>query len=253
MAVAAAGNRPRVETRQGRYFSWTAPQGWRASETMSGVEITSPDKTSLVTFAIIMRSRGATTPSDFLSMMLRRLPGYGNFKVISMKNLPNQPSGIPGTYWKVVEAELSYTVGNMPVRGTWTCGINTYYGMYDASLTGFQSAERQWPETRIYLSEMARTIRITNPRQVAGNDTLIPARNNPLDNSGVIASGKLRDESQARISKGRREGNTGYERVKDPTTGQVYTMPLTNYDPAIGGYRNPKRPNEALVPTKPGE
>jgi len=252
-ADAAAGDRPRLEARHGRYFSWAAPKGWRSSETISGVDIVSPDKTSLVTFALLMRSQGAMTPNDFLAVTLRRLPGYGNFRVISTRGLPDQPSGIPGTYWKVVETEFSYTVGNMPVRGIWTCGINAYYGMYDASLTGFQAPQGRWPVAKFYLSDMARAIKVTNPRQVAGNDAIIPARNNPLDNSGVIASGRLRDESMDRISKGRREGNTGYERVKDPSTGEVYTMPLNNYDPTIGGYRNPKRPGEALVPTRPGE
>jgi hypothetical protein len=125
--------------------------------------------------------------------------------------------------------------------------------MYDASIVGYHSSAEQWPEAKFYLSDMARNINITNPRQVAGNDTLIPVRNNPLDNSGVIKSGRLRDESRDRISKGRRESTMGEERVKDPATGQIYTMPVDKYDPTVGGYRNPKRPNEILVLTKPGE
>ncbi|MDA8161470.1 MAG: hypothetical protein M0022_00980 [Desulfobacteraceae bacterium] len=56
-----------------------------------------------------------------------------------------------------------------------------------------------------------------------------------------------------RISKEHREGTMGQERLKDPETGRIYTMPLNKYDPTAGGYRNPKRPDELLVPTKPVE
>jgi hypothetical protein len=45
----------------------------------------------------------------------------------------------------------------------------------------------------------------------------------------------------------------GVERVKDPATGQIYDMPIHNYDATMGGYRNPSRPGEILVPAIPGE
>lgn len=104
-----------------------------------------------------------------------------------------------------------------------------------------------------HLSSMANRITIINMRQIAGSDTLIPAKNRLFDNSGVIESGRLRDESRDRISKKTREGIMGQERVKDRATGEIYNMPLNNYDPAVGGYRNPKRPDEVLIPTTPGE
>jgi len=34
--------------------------------------------------------------------------------------------------------------------------------------------------------------------------------------------------------------------MKDPTTGRMWNMPLEGYDGAVGGYRNPNRPNEIL-------
>ena len=242
-----------MKSRRGSYFAWKAPNGWKVSETINGVDLSSPSGKSAVIYAILMRSQGTITPMKFLGMMLSRLPGYSNFKLVSSKNLPDQPSGIPGSSWKIIEAEIDYTVSNKPVRGIWTCGINNYYGMYNAFIGGYHSVATEWPHSKFYLSEMERSISIINPRQVAGNDTLIPAQNHPLDNSGIIESGKLRGESMDRISKERREGTMGQKRLKDPETGQIYTMPLNKYDPAAGGYRNPKRPDELLVPTEPGE
>jgi hypothetical protein len=238
---------------RGHYFSWVAPAGWKSSETMNGITLTSSDGRESVSYAILLRSQGQTTPVQFLKFMLSRLPGYANIKVASTKPLPDQASGIPGTSWKVVEAEVGYTVNGKPFRSVWTCGVNNYYGIYDASLSGYQAGAETWARSKAGLAAMANRIAIINPRQIAGNDTLIPVRNRPLDNSGIIGSGRLRDESRDRISKKTREGIMGQERVKDPSTGEVFTMPLNSYDAAAGGYRNPRRPDELLVPTVPGE
>ncbi|HXE98296.1 MAG TPA: hypothetical protein VN642_17975 [Dongiaceae bacterium] len=238
---------------RGQFFSWAAPAGWKSSETMSGLTLTSPNESEAVMYAILLRSQGQANPMQFMQYMLSRLPGYANIKVVSSKQLPDQRSGIPGTTWKVVEAEMSYSVNGRPFRAVWTCGINNYYGMYDASMNGYQASADSWSRSRVYLPAMSNRIAIINPRQIAGNDTLIPVRNRPLDNSGILESGRLRDESRDRTSKKNREGIMGQERVKDPTTGEIFTMPLNNYDPAAGGYRNPKRPDELLVPTSPGE
>jgi hypothetical protein len=38
----------------------------------------------------------------------------------------------------------------------------------------------------------------------------------------------------------------GYERMRDPETGQLFDMPLESYDASRGGYRNPNRPDDLL-------
>ena len=240
-------------SRRGKYFSWAAPPGWKSSETMNGVTLTSPDNKAAVMNAILLRSQGQSSPLQFLQFMLLRMPGYSKISISASKKMPDQKSGIPGTSWNVIEAELNYTINGAPFHAIWTCGVNNYYGMYDASLSGYQATATMWPTSKLYRSAMANRIAIINPRQIAGNDTLIPVRNNPLDNSGIIASGRLRDESHDRVSKKTREWIMGQERVKDSRTGEVFSMPLSSYDAAAGGYRNPKRPTELLTPTAPGE
>lgn len=252
-AHAGGPARPALEVRQGHYFRWSAPVGWRSRESTNGVEITSADGSASVQFALLMRSQGQIDPQSFLLMMLGQVPGYRDLRVTSSRRLPDQPSGIPGTVWQVVESELSYSVGGRPVRGVWTCGINAYFGMYDATCSGYHAARSDWPRARQFLPAVARSIAITNPRQVAGNDQLIPARNRPLDNSGLLESWRQKGLSEDRISKARREGTSGYERVKDPSTGHVYEMPLEAWDGTAGGYRDPRDPTRLLERTEPGE
>ena len=71
------------------------------------------------------------------------------------------------------------------------------------------------------------------------------------DNSGLIESWRQRGLSEERISQGQREGTMGYVDLTDPTTGTNYAVPLEAYDGTVGGYRNPVRPDEILVPVTP--
>ena len=149
---------------------------------------------------------------------------------------------------------MAYHYQGVPVRSTWTCGIVNLYGYaYNAFMFGYQAPEAQFDQARLWLWRMARGIAVTNPRQVAGNDQIIPPRNQPLDNSGLIESWRQKGLSEARISQGRREATMGYEHMKDPVTGKIWDMPLETYDGTAGGYRNPQRPDEILRKAGPGE
>src|SRR5208283_635582 len=55
---------------QGRYWKWAAPQGWRHSESIAGVTLTSPDGRYEAALVGLMRSQGHTTPKAFLQRML---------------------------------------------------------------------------------------------------------------------------------------------------------------------------------------
>jgi hypothetical protein len=248
-----ASSRPALEVHQGRYFRWASPRGWHFSETMNGVSLYSSNENQCVSFALLLRSVGQTTPRDFLLGMMQRIPGYGNFQVTNVKRLPDQPSSMPGTSWQVNELELQYTVNGKAVIGQWTCGVNAYYGRYDAMIVGFHAVQMEWASARLYLPEVAHSIAVTNFREVAGNHQVLLAKNNPLDNSGLLETWRQKGLSEDRISKARREGTSGYERVKDPVTGQIYEMPLESFDGALGGYRNPVRTGETLSPTQPWE
>ena len=248
----ATAARPPLAVHQGHYFRWAVPVGWTESESANGVTLTAPDELTSVSSALLLRSPGRTTPADFTVWMLGMVPGNSDLRVLATRDLPDQPSGF-GAPWKVQEIEMRYAANGNPVRATWTCGVVSVLGTFDAFILGYQASPADFDTAKLWLAPIARSVAITNPRQVAGNDSLLTPRNHPLDNSALLESWHQKGLAEDRISKAQREGTMGYERVKDPETGRVYEMPLESWDGAAGGYRNPQRPEEILQPTAPGE
>lgn len=246
--------RPPLEVRQGSYFRWALPAGWRASESMSGVDLKGPEPGWGAASVILMRSPGASSPQAFAQAMLSRVPGITGLRLVAVRGRSQQPSGYPGMPWAVEELELAYRSDGVPVRALWTCGVVNILGRsHDAFLAGCMAPEARFERVRDWLWPIVQSVKVTNVRQVAGNDTVLMPRNNPLDNSGLIAAWRRKGLSEDRISQARREGTMGYERMQDPATGRVWNMPLESYDGTVGGYRNPNRPTEILVKPRPGE
>ncbi len=251
--TAASADRPPLEVHRGSYVRWAAPRGWHASESTNGVTLTSPDGAQRAGFILLLRSPGASTPSDFLLRFLPMDPAYRIVDVESRRALPDVPGGPAGGVWKVEKLGLSLLVNGKPHRALFTCAVRNAWGQYDGFFSYFHAAAARWPAARQFLPQLTRSIGIVNPGQVAMNDQLLHPRNNPLDNSGLLESWRQKGLSETRISQARREGTMGYERMKDPSTGRLYDMPLETYDGAAGGYRNPARPQELLVKPQPGE
>ncbi len=253
LPLAAAADRPVLEAHRGRYFRWAAPRGWRASESTNGVTLTSPDGAQGAGFVLLLRSPGASTPREFLLRFLQLDQNLRVVRIESRRPLPDVPGGVAGGVWKVEELGLRLLVKGQPHQALFTCAVKNAWGQFDAFFSYHDAAVPLWPAARQYLPLLTRSIAIVNPGQVAMNDQLLRPRNNPLDNSGLIESWRRKGVSEARISQARREGTMGYERMKDPSTGRTYDMPLETYDGAAGGYRNPQRPGELLVKAQPGE
>jgi hypothetical protein len=261
-APAPAGNydpapsgftRPALAISQGQYFKWAMPIGWRAYESGNGVDLTSPDGRYFANSTLLTGSWGQTTPWNFLVSVLNQI-GARNINGLSTVNLPWVPSGYPNVYWQVQEFELTLTdsVG-WNRHADCTVAICNAYGGYSALLQSFSAPINEWEQARTWLPVLAQSIIVTNMAQVAYRNQLIPVRNRPLDNSGLMESWQQRRLSQDRIAKAQREGMMGYERLVSAETGKYYNMPLETYDGTVGGYRNPEHPNEILKPTQPGE
>lgn len=235
-------NRPPLETQQGRYFRWAAPKGWTAKETTNGVDLFAPDGKTFASSALLHGSFGHMTPRDFLVMTMRQV--NPSARIDGSKALPSQP-GLWGP-WQLEDFALSGAYKGTSVRMRATVGLSAGYGRYSATMNLYQAPAASWERDKLWLPAVAQSIVVTNARQVAGQDSVMLPRNNPLDNSGLIESWHQKGLSEDRISQGRREGTMGYTRLEDPATGQRYEMPLEAYDGTAGGYRNPKRPTELL-------
>ena len=244
--------RPPLAVTRGQYFAWAMPIGWRAYESGNGVDLTSPDGRLIANSMLLTGSWGQTTPWNFLVTVLSQT-GARNINGLWTLNLPSVPSAYPGIYWQVQEFELTFTdAAGWTRHADCTCAICNAYGGYSALLQSFSAPINEWEQARTWLPLLAQSIIVTNPGQVAYQNQLIPVRNRPLDNSGLMESWQQRRLSQDRIAKAQREGMMGYERLVSPETGKYYNMPLETYDGTVGGYRNPEHPNEILRPTRPG-
>ncbi len=243
--------RPLLEAHRGQYFQWLAPHGWRFSETMSGLSMYSPDGREYVGVAAIMQTPGSSTPEAHLLNVVSRIPGYREFRITNIQDLPGRPSWIPGLSWTMREIELSCTVEGKPVIGRWTVGVLNYSGYFNGSINGFSATVDRWPVARLYLPQVAKSVLVHNLTGMGGQDQVMRPRNNPLDNRALIEAFKNRGASQSRISEMIRQGTMGYALGKDPSSGEVYSVPLEYYDPNVGGFRNPNRPGELLQELRP--
>jgi hypothetical protein len=150
--------------------------------------------------------------------------------------------------WHFIEAKVSFTDNGLPVTGIYKVGVANYAGMNDAMIVGYRAANPDFAGAQSFLPQISRSIVLTNGAEAHGNNSIIRPRNNPLDNSGLIQSGKNRDRVREHASEGWREGMMGTEPTVDPKTGKQRNTPLGDYNAARGGYVNPDRPNELLAP-----
>jgi len=254
-AESATGNpgftRPPLTVQRGQFFTWAMPADWRSNESGNGVDMTSPNGKLAASAVLLTGTPGQTTPWDFLVNIMGKL-GATNINQLSAHDLPSAPSGYPGINWEIQEFELTFTDAKGVLQhADSTCGILNAYGGYSVVLQSFSAPENEYDQAKTWLPLLPQSVAAIDPGKIAYQDQLIPVRNHPLDNSGLMESWEQKNLSQDRISKAQREGMMGYERMVSPTTGRYYNMPLETYDGTVGGYRNPNHPDEILNPTPP--
>ena len=249
-----------LNSQQGRYWKWAAPQGWSHSESIAGVTLTSPDGKYEAALAGLMRSQGHTTPTAFLHRMLGM--AYSKVKLVAVRPLPNQKMGYQTWTW--IEADVTATSkSGSQMKGVWRCGVANYYNLNDALINGWWAPVSSFQQSKNSLEPIAKSIILTNPNEAFGNNQLIHpsagssaglAKNNPNTTGDTIMKtwenkNKSWDESMRKDTNVRR----GYEPAYDPSTGQQYNPSLGNWNAAKGGYVNPNSPTEVLNCGTPGD
>ena len=243
--------RPALAVQRGQFFTWAMPAEWQATETGNGVDLISPDGNLAASSILLTGSRGQTTPWEFVVLLLGRL-GATDINQISAQDLPPAPSGYPGINWEIQEFELTFTdKKGVSQHADMSCGILNAYGGYSVVMQMFSAAENEFDQARTWLPLLPQSVTAIDPGNIAYQKQLIPVRNRPLDNSGLMESWERKNLSQDRISRAQRKGMMGYEPMVSPTTGRNYNMPLESYDGTVGGYRNPDHPDEILRPAEP--
>ncbi len=244
--------RPALAISRGQYFSWSAPASWTSSESMNGVDMKSADGKYSASSVLLAGNRGSNTPWSFLSQVLP-LAGIAGLKKLSETSLPSMASGYPGLAWQVKSFETRYTDPTGKAKlGEFTVGILNAYGGYSAIVQAYAADPDAYDHAKTWLPVIAGSVKALNPNNIAGQQNVLPARNHPLDNSGLIASWHQKSLSEDRISLAQREGMMGYEKVKSEA-GTTFNMPLETYDGTVGGYHNPTNPTEILKKAAPGD
>lgn len=229
-AVAAPSGAPSValEAQQGRYFRWSAPQGWRASESNAGVTLTSPDGSYSASLASILRSRGSRSPEDFLHWVFSHVPTYSNARVISVRPLPNQQMSYQT--WRFIEAKVAYNDSGRAVTGVYTVGVANYAGMNDAMIFGYHAANARFDAAQTFMPQIARSIVLTNAMEANGNNAVIQPKNNPLDNSSIIQAGQNRQKGMDEALRKDANARRGRVDLYDPGSGQKLNSWSANKD-----------------------
>jgi hypothetical protein len=253
-SASAAFGGAQLQARQGQYFRISVPPGWKVNETSSAVEVGAPDGRTGYSFALLMGGFGQMSPQTFLNMLLNN-GTYQNPKILRIQQLPSQP-GPMGIPWQVIEADLQYVYLGTPVNAYAVCAVIQGAGQYSAVVRAYQAPQPRWDKIRSLLAAIDTSLLITNPYQVAGLDKVQLPRGTSHDEIYGDYNARYHQrhrESDARLSQQRHQATMEYERMKDPRTGQLYDMPMSEYDATVGGYRNPKDPSQLLVPAAPGE
>ncbi|HEU0013968.1 MAG TPA: hypothetical protein VFQ45_09810 [Longimicrobium sp.] len=245
--AAQGPRRPPLEWRQGRAFAYLLPQGWQVIESDNGIELIAPDGITGVVGSIVLGAAGQASPEAYLRRNLASV-GQGGARFVSVAAAEDWPGPAPGLVWKGIEAEIESRQDGRPTHVRATSHVLQGAGQYSAIVTGAQSPREQWDEVKDWLPRVRDAIRITNgaiPGQ--GMAAALPRG---IRHDDVY--GRFNDAWSARqvpatdLSQARREGTMGYVRLIDPETDRIWELPLEAYDPTVGGYRNPTKPDLLL-------
>lgn len=239
--------RPALEHRQGRVFACAVPQGWRVNESDNGIEIVAPDGVTAVVASIVLGAAGQPSPEAYLRQNLARV-GQPDARFVSVQPAQDWPGPTPDFTWKGIEAEIESRQNGRPIHIRATSHVLQGAGQYSAIVTGAQSPSGEWDAVKDWLPRVRDAIRLTNG--AIPGASMAAALPRGIRHDDIY--GRFNDAWTARqvpgadLSQARREGTMGYVRLIDPETDRVWELPLEAYDPTVGGYRNPVKPDLLL-------
>ncbi len=241
--------RPLLVRTQGNVFGYSMPKQWHATETANGIDLAAGNDLTGVSVSFVLGMFGYQTPMGHFQQVLSSVPLSG-IKILSRQAIPPVP-GPFGLQWQGVEVEFEALSNGSAIHVRALSHVLQGNGQYMAMLSAIQSPVSEWEKAKDWLPYVRDTIVITNPSVAAGSLSKgLPKGIRHDDIYGEYNKAwSQRSVTSDMISRSRREGTMGYTRQEDPQTGQVYEIPLEDYDATRGGYVNPIRTTELLVPT----
>ena len=236
---------------KGTVFGAKVPQGWTIADTESGIDIMDPtDSNTGAAGAVAVGWYGYQTPDGFISFMVQAVGGT-NMQVVneSAEESINDPNNT-GLVWRMKTKTFTFQKSGQTLKAKASTGVLNGYGQFMGMIIAFQTTPDKWGKWAPTLERVAQSITIINPSKAGGIDKvrLPTAADLANDSSPLMDSWNYRNKVQEKTSHEFSDAIMGQESdLRSPSTGQSYTLPLTSYDPTVGGYRNPNKPNEILV------
>jgi len=234
----------------GQVFSAKIPKGWTVTDNESGIDIMNPaDNNTGASGAVAVGWYGESNPDAFIEFMASQV-GLTNINYLSVSDEGTIKDPITGFDW--VMKTKTFTCNNnqgISLKMKVSAGVINGYGQYIAMLSGFQTTPDKWDRWAPILERIASSIMITNPQKAGGIDKvrLPSAKDLANDSSPLMEAWEYRNQVEERTSHEFSDAIMGHESdLVSHSTGQSYTLPLSSYDPTIGGYRNPDNSSEVL-------
>jgi hypothetical protein len=241
----------RLVAYNGQIFSAKVPEGWKVDESISGINIISPEDSNVGVFLIAASGwPGKSSPDAFIE----KIASLGSLRDIkyleeSEKKKIINPAA-PGYVWEEKSKIFTCKKDQSSLKIKSIAGVINGTGQYVAVVQGFQTTLEKWGEWAPLLERVASSVIISNPSKVGGADTvrLPSAKDLANDSSPLMDAWNYRNQVQDKASHDFSDAIMGVESdLVSPSTGRGYTMPLSNYDPTEGGYHNPDNYSEILV------
>ena len=238
-----------LTTYKGTVFGAKVPQGWNITDNESGIDIINPQNANIGSSgAIAVGWYGYQTPDGFISFMLNAIGGYGvSYENESAQETVKDP--ISGLNWVMKTKTFTFYKSGQKLKAKASAGVLNGYGQFMGMLVAFQTTPETWSQWAPTLERVAQSITIIDPSRAGGIDhvRLPTAVDLANDSSPLMEAWEYKNRSQERTSHEFSDAIMGQESdLVSPSTGRSYTLPLTSYDPTVGGYRNPDNSSEVL-------
>ena len=235
----------------GQVFGAKVPQGWSVTDNESGIDIMDPsDNNTGAAGAVAVGWFGSATPDSFIDFMLQSI-GASSVKYENESAQEEITDLNYGLKWVMKTKTFTFTNSSgQLIKAKASAGVLNGYGQFCGMITAFQTTPEKWSKWAPTLERIAKSITIINPSKAGGIDKvrLPTAADLANDSSPIMESWEYRNRVGDWASHEWSDAIMGQESdLYSSSTGQSYTRPLNDYDPTVGGYRNPDNTSEILV------
>lgn len=235
---------------QGEVYAIKMPENWKTTDNLNAIETSDPnDSLTGVSGSIILGAFGEQSPEGHIQYVLDSISA-SNVAYEYTSNEEQVQERWTGLMWVVKTRIINFIdAGGNQVKAKAVAGVLQGSGQYVAMISSFQTTPAKWSQWAPTLERIMQTIQITDGKRLGGYDKvrLPTAADVKSDSSPLMEHWEYKNKSESRTSQGYSDAILGQESgLQSPSTGTNYTLPLSNYDPTQGGYRNPDKPSEIL-------